>query len=106
LFIVFKKELNIYILFRLCLDKNLKLKAELFEEIKPGLSAYADKPADAAKSLEVLLTKARAFIPKEEWSSTPISLKATAGLRLLPKEKAENILNEVRILTLYLFSVN
>jgi Golgi nucleoside diphosphatase len=76
-------------------DKNLKLKSELFEEVKPGLSAYADKPSDAAKSLEPLLLKAKAFIPKEEWSSTPISLKATAGLRLLPKEKADNILNAV-----------
>jgi ectonucleoside triphosphate diphosphohydrolase 5/6 len=42
-----------------------------------------------------LLEKAKAFIPKEEWSSTPISLKATAGLRLLPKEKADGILEAV-----------
>jgi len=81
-------------------DKNLKLKSELFEEVKPGLSAYADIPSNAAKSLQPLLDKAKNFIPEAEWSSTPITLKATAGLRLLPKEKADNILNEVRLLNL------
>lgn len=30
------------------------------------------------------------------WSSTPISLKATAGLRLLPSEQAEALLEKVR----------
>jgi len=43
-----------------------------------------------------LLDEAKAFIPKEQWSSTPLVLKATAGLRLLPQSKAENLLNAVR----------
>ena len=76
-------------------DNNLKLKATLFEELKPGLSSYADKPADAAHNLHSLIDKAKIFIPKEEWSSTPITLKATAGLRLLPKAKADAILKVV-----------
>jgi len=30
------------------------------------------------------------------WSTTPVALKATAGLRLLPEEQASNLLNAVR----------
>jgi ectonucleoside triphosphate diphosphohydrolase 5/6 len=73
----------------------LKLKDELFQEIKPGLSSYADDPKAGAESVLKLLAKAKMFIPQEKWATTPISLKATAGLRLLPKSKADAILEEV-----------
>lgn len=76
-------------------DSNLKLKNELFEEIKPGLSSYVENPIEAAKSVERLLTKVKTFVPREAWSSTPISLKATAGLRLLPQKNADAILAAV-----------
>lgn len=39
---------------------------------------------------------AKKTIPKEEWWQTPVLLKATAGLRLMPKEKAQLLLDEVR----------
>lgn len=48
------------------------------------------------ESINSLLEKAKNEIPKEYWSKTPLILKATAGLRLLPVEKAENLLNSVR----------
>ncbi|XP_043647854.1 ectonucleoside triphosphate diphosphohydrolase 5 isoform X1 [Drosophila teissieri] len=78
------------------IDNKLVLYEELFRERKPGLSSFADNPAEGAHSIKLLLDEARAFIPKEHWSSTPLVLKATAGLRLLPASKAENILNAVR----------
>ncbi|KAH8412297.1 hypothetical protein KR009_001094, partial [Drosophila setifemur] len=78
------------------IDNKLVLYEELFKERKPGLSSFADNPAEGAHSIKLLLDEARAFIPKEHWSSTPLVLKATAGLRLLPTSKAENILNAVR----------
>lgn len=78
------------------IDNKLVLYEELFKERKPGLSSFADNPAEGAHSIKLLLDEARAFIPKEHWSSTPLVLKATAGLRLLPASKAENILNAVR----------
>ncbi|XP_034667508.1 ectonucleoside triphosphate diphosphohydrolase 5 isoform X1 [Drosophila subobscura] len=78
------------------IDNKLVLYEELFKERKPGLSSFADNPAEGAHSIKLLLDEARAFIPKEHWSSTPLVLKATAGLRLLPQSKAENILNAVR----------
>lgn len=43
-----------------------------------------------------LLEDAKREIPKEYWSKTPLILKATAGLRLLPAAEAENLLNSVR----------
>lgn len=73
----------------------MKLKAQLFEEIKPGLSSYANNPVEGADKLNVLLNHAKEFIPQELWAETPVSLKATAGLRLLPKDKADAILAAV-----------
>ena len=35
-------------------------------------------------------------MPKDYWKHTPITLKATAGLRLLPKEQGDAILAVVR----------
>lgn len=40
---------------------------------------------------------AKKTIPKEQWIQTPVVLKATAGLRLLPQEKAKALLDEVRL---------
>ncbi|XP_066957769.1 ectonucleoside triphosphate diphosphohydrolase 5-like isoform X2 [Macrobrachium rosenbergii] len=82
--------------FKSLADKSLKLDDELWHEVKPGLSSYADNPEEGAKSLIPLLELAKGRIPQEHWSSTPLVLKATAGLRLLPEEKAEALLQEVR----------
>lgn len=78
------------------LDGRLVLDGEIFKELKPGLSSFADKPHDGAGTIVALMNEAKAFIPKSLWSSTPIVLKATAGLRLLDPVKADNILNSVR----------
>ena len=48
-----------------------------------------------AESLRHMLNEALAFVPKHKQQTTPITLKATAGLRLLPEGAADNILNEV-----------
>lgn len=78
------------------LDGHLILDKELFEYTKPGISVFADKPEKAAASISSLLEKAKKEIPKEYWGKTPLVLRATAGLRLLPQEKAENLLNSIR----------
>ncbi|XP_046822877.1 ectonucleoside triphosphate diphosphohydrolase 5 isoform X1 [Vespa velutina] len=76
------------------LNHHLILDAEMYSETKPGLSAFADDPKVAAQSLIKLLEKAKSVIPQSEWSNTPLTMKATAGLRLLPGHKANNILEE------------
>lgn len=78
------------------LDGRLVLDEELFIESKPGLSHFHDMPENGAKSIQLLLDKAKEFVPERFWSSAPLVLKATAGLRLLPPGEAENLLNAVR----------
>ena len=41
-------------------------------QIKPGLSAYADSPRNAADSLIGLLDKAQNAVPKKLRASTPV----------------------------------
>ena len=73
----------------------LMLKDEYFEEVKPGLSNFADKPRKAAVSISNLLEKAKSLVPSDNWDETPVALKATAGLRLLPEHTSNSILEEV-----------
>ena len=49
-------------------------------------------------SLNSMLKECLAEIPSSLQATTPIALKATAGLRLLPSGQADNILNEVSVL--------
>uniref|UniRef100_A0A1B0BRW0 Uncharacterized protein n=1 Tax=Glossina palpalis gambiensis TaxID=67801 RepID=A0A1B0BRW0_9MUSC len=96
-----------YAVYAVIVDAGSTGTEELFKERKPGLSAFAGIPEKAALSVKLLLDEAKAFIPKEKWSSTPLLLKATAGLRLLPHSKAENLLNVVRnLFTISVFGVD
>jgi len=78
------------------IDGNLKLDRELFKEVKPGLSSYVKDPETAAAPLKELLDAARAFIPASQHAATPLVLRATAGLRLLPEARAEALLDTAR----------
>jgi len=72
-----------------------KLENELFFKTQPGLSSYAGRPVDAAESLRPLLQAALDGVPLEQRHCTPISVKATAGLRLLGDSQSKEILDEV-----------
>lgn len=87
---------RIHVLKFLNVRGELELDFDEFDQLKPGLSSYADKPKEAAKSLKPLLEKALATVPKSMQKSTPIMVGATAGLRLLPDGKADIILEHVR----------
>ncbi|XP_028580840.2 ectonucleoside triphosphate diphosphohydrolase 6 isoform X1 [Podarcis muralis] len=73
-----------------------KLIHTTFRALTPGLSAYADSVDKSAQGINELLTVAKEDVPLELWKSTPLVLKATAGLRLLPKEKAQKLLDKVK----------
>lgn len=50
----------------------------------------------ATESIYKLLDWAESIVPKKLFSSTPIFLMATAGLRSIPSEKADKILGVCR----------
>ncbi|XP_064131753.1 ectonucleoside triphosphate diphosphohydrolase 6 isoform X1 [Loxodonta africana] len=71
------------------------LTHETFRALKPGLSAYADDAEKSTQGIQELLDVAKQEIPFDFWKVTPLVLKATAGLRLLPEEKAQKLLQKV-----------
>ncbi|XP_020219915.1 nucleoside-triphosphatase [Cajanus cajan] len=82
-------------------DQNLDLlhignDLDFSKKITPGLSSYVDNPKQAAESLVPLLKQAESIVPEELHPKTPLKLGATAGLRLLDGDAAENILQAVR----------
>nr|XP_060614697.1 nucleoside diphosphate phosphatase ENTPD5 isoform X1 [Anolis sagrei ordinatus]XP_060614705.1 nucleoside diphosphate phosphatase ENTPD5 isoform X1 [Anolis sagrei ordinatus] len=77
-------------------EKSAELEGEIFESVKPGLSAYADQPDKGAESVRQLLDMAKEAVPHSHWKKTPVVLKATAGLRLLAEHKAQALLSKIR----------
>jgi guanosine-diphosphatase len=89
-----------------------ELENEMFEMTEKkkggsGLSSYKTDPEAAARSLDVLMDKAVAYVPDEYKPCTPVAVKATAGLRLTGPEMSEKILDAVRnrLETVYPFPV-
>ncbi|XP_037082454.1 ectonucleoside triphosphate diphosphohydrolase 5-like isoform X2 [Pollicipes pollicipes] len=78
------------------IDGSLKLDKEMFKELKPGLSSYVKDPEAAGAPLRELLAAARQFVPAADVAHTPLILRATAGLRLLPEQRAEALLQTAR----------
>ncbi|KAF8628508.1 hypothetical protein AX15_003854 [Amanita polypyramis BW_CC] len=80
---------------------------EVFKMTQPGLSSYAHRSEGAAKSLDVLLDEAVRVVPEELRGCTPVAVKATAGLRLLPGTQSAEILSAVekRIKEVYPFKL-
>merc|ERR1719367_453499 len=78
------------------LSGGLILEDELWQEKKPGLSSYASEPAQGAASISALLDLAKERIPTAAWSRTPVTLRATAGLRLLPQDQSEALISAVK----------
>uniref|UniRef100_A0A2C9LKB0 Ectonucleoside triphosphate diphosphohydrolase 5 n=1 Tax=Biomphalaria glabrata TaxID=6526 RepID=A0A2C9LKB0_BIOGL len=77
-------------------DSRVILDKEVFHSVQPGISFYANKPSDAAVSLTSLMNTAIKNVPESYYNDTSINFKATAGLRLLPEDKALAILHEVK----------
>jgi Golgi nucleoside diphosphatase len=66
------------------------------KKVKPGLSTFANNPDKAGSSLADLVAFVKTEVPEKDWEVTPIWLKATAGLRMLPSTQSDAILDSVR----------
>lgn len=77
-------------------SERVNLDDELYAAIKPGLSNYADNPKEGAKAIVDLIKEADVFIPKDKKAVTPLVVRATAGLRALPDDKANSLIDHVR----------
>jgi len=71
---------------------NLMLVDEVFKEVKPGLSSFADNPKEGAATVQALINEAYGIVPESYRKDTPVSMKATAGLRLLPHNQSEALI--------------
>ena len=70
--------------------------AELLRR-RPGLSSFASRPVLAAQQVLGLVQQARRWVPVELQALTPLYLKATAGLRLLPGGQSQAILETLNL---------
>mmetsp|Transcript_27844 Transcript_27844/g.26676 ORF Transcript_27844/g.26676 Transcript_27844/m.26676 type:complete len:528 (-) Transcript_27844:358-1941(-) len=66
------------------------------KKVKPGLSSFAKKPTEAGASLQGLVDFIKTQVPEAQWVNTPIWLKATAGMRLIPETESVAVLESVR----------
>lgn len=84
------------------------LEYEVFEQTRPGLSAYAGDATAAAESLDTLMDVAMKTVPESLRKCTPVAVKATAGLRLLGSETSAAILAAVhsRLKSKYPFPIS
>ncbi|CAF3112605.1 unnamed protein product [Rotaria socialis] len=73
------------------------LKSEIFKEHKPGLSSFADEIYKAEEQINDLLKIADQEVSRFKHRSTPLVLRATAGLRLLNETKQKLLLDSVGI---------
>ncbi|KIY98018.1 hypothetical protein MNEG_9944 [Monoraphidium neglectum] len=74
--------------------RSLRLLGELFLPTHPGLSSFSGDPRAAALSLKPLMGAAVKAVPPDLRPATALTLRATAGLRLLPAAKADAVLRE------------
>lgn len=75
-----------------------KLLNEVFHAMKPGFRDVASDAQKAADLLDPLLVTALKSVPPGQRKSTKLTLRATAGLRLLPEgpEAAQAIMDAVK----------
>jgi apyrase len=79
--------------------KGPQLQNEVFHAMKPGFRDVAADAQQAADLLDPLLVTALNTVPPDQRKSTKLTLRATAGLRLLPEgpDAAQAIMDAVKV---------
>uniref|UniRef100_A0AAQ6AAF9 nucleoside diphosphate phosphatase n=1 Tax=Amphiprion ocellaris TaxID=80972 RepID=A0AAQ6AAF9_AMPOC len=79
-----------------CLTQGARLKHVFLLSDWPLMLILPPTLLQGGNTIRQLLRIAKKTVPEDEWRRTPVVLKATAGLRLLPEDKASALLKEVR----------
>ncbi|XP_078584929.1 ectonucleoside triphosphate diphosphohydrolase 1-like [Branchiostoma floridae x Branchiostoma japonicum] len=77
-----------------------ELKVTGTRKVKPGISSYVTNPQFVKPQLILLLYSAKTVVPEKLHSSTPVYVKATAGMRLLKPADADAIFDQINDLFL------
>jgi len=72
--------------------KDVAGEPQLFKANKPGLSSCANDLEKLPTLLKPLMEAAQGVVPEAARAKTPLALRATAGLRLLPGGEADEII--------------
>ncbi|CAJ1428114.1 unnamed protein product [Effrenium voratum] len=77
---------------------DLSVRDDQTFKVKPGLSEFAKKEdlKGCEENIQSLVAFANKFVEESRRKDTPVLLKATAGLRAVPAEQADAVLNTVR----------
>jgi len=77
---------------------DLTVRSKQALKVKPGLSSFAERGdlEGTERNIRELLSFADQFVAKAKRASTPVMLKATAGLRAVTPEQASAVLERVR----------
>ena len=67
----------------------------LVKTVTPGLSSLEKSPDKAFDHMKPLLDFASNHIPEENHAETPLFILATAGMRLIPQDKQDMILQNL-----------
>ncbi|KAI8053395.1 nucleoside phosphatase GDA1/CD39, partial [Syncephalis plumigaleata] len=67
----------------------------LYVQVNPVLKKTLKSPNEVAAYLQPLIDKAKEFIPQDQHANTPILFKATAGMRLLPVSRRNEVMRAV-----------
>ena len=73
---------------------TVQTKKKWSHKVHRGLATFGDAPETVGDAhLRELVDFARAKVPRREWRDTPIFLLATAGMRLLPRDRQRRLLD-------------
>ena len=71
------------------------VSGEVGPKVKPGLSTFKTHPSDLKDFIKPLFIEAQNLVPQAQWASTPVHIKATAGMRLVTPEQERVIYDTI-----------
>ena len=68
-----------------------RVQAQRAAKVKPGLSTFGSRPHEAVDYLMELIADATPLVPQHLRSQTPLFVRATAGMRLIPVNQQDGV---------------